>query len=364
MTPNSMSIGTNTESFPLSDEKGIQTSNSAFDASNLSFRMDKGILAVENFPSPITEHRAQAHVSQPQLLPDMASLQQQRYFSSFSPPFPPTSSSSLSSFGSSCPSLLQTYVPGALSPTSSSDICRDSHMFFTPPSSDQQKAVTLILPSSNPSFHMTEPNALTLPLAHHVSQKTRQKQMQKDARNLPPLSSVQLDGNDMINIVVQLCDDPDSFGNNRRIWCVERESGNVFNTRLWNDGYTYWQEGSSWVFIARHRVIPWETLEPFTVKTGRETQPLRIYRMHFNPAYLRIIGTEVFSNIRAAFHTYRLLVKQGSQSPHESCCSHLDVVATVEGRHLWFLAPILQQLLTHVGPVVVENRETTRRTHN
>ncbi|KAH0591479.1 hypothetical protein H2248_001546 [Termitomyces sp. 'cryptogamus'] len=119
----------------------------------------------------------------------MASLQQQRYFSSFPPPFPPTSSSSLSSFGSSCPSLLQTYVPGALSPTSSSDICRDSHMFFTPPSSDQQKAVTLILPSSNPSFHMTEPNALTLPLAHHVSQKTRQKQMQKDARNLPPLSA-------------------------------------------------------------------------------------------------------------------------------------------------------------------------------
>ncbi|KAG5717979.1 hypothetical protein E4T56_gene1725 [Termitomyces sp. T112] len=279
MTSNSMSIGTNTEPFPLSDEKGVQTSNSAIDASNLSSRTDEGILPVEDFPSRMTE-RAQAHVSQPQPLPDVAGLQQQRYFLSFPPSFPSPSSSSLSSF-SSCPSLLQTYVPGASSSASSSDICRDPDMLFTPPSSDQQKAVTSVFPSSNASFHMTEPNALTLPLAHQVSRKKRQKQMQKDARNLPPLSSAQLDDNNMINIVVQLFDDPDSLANSTLIWYVKRESGNILHTQLWNDGYTYWQEGGSWVFIGEHRVLPWEILEPFTAENGREAQPLRIYRRPF-----------------------------------------------------------------------------------
>ncbi|KAH0591462.1 hypothetical protein H2248_001535 [Termitomyces sp. 'cryptogamus'] len=105
MTSNFMSIGTNTEPFPLSDEKGVQTSKSAIDAPSISSRTDEDIRAVEDFPYPIPEHHTQAQASQPQPPPDVADLQQQRYFSPFSPPFPSPSSSSLSSFGSSCPLL-------------------------------------------------------------------------------------------------------------------------------------------------------------------------------------------------------------------------------------------------------------------
>ncbi|KAH0591498.1 hypothetical protein H2248_001563 [Termitomyces sp. 'cryptogamus'] len=218
MTSNFMSIGTNTEPFPLSDEKGVQTSKSAIDAPSISSRTDENIRAVEDFPYPIPEHRTQAQASQPQPPPDVADLQQQRYFSSFSPPFPSPSSSSLSSSGSSCP-------------------CRDSHILFPPNSFDQRKAVPGLFPSSNGSCQMTGP--LTLPLAPPLSQKKRQRQMQENARTLLPLSFVQPVSDNMIDLSVHLFEDPDSPSHSTRIWVVQRDSENTFSVELWNDGYTF-----------------------------------------------------------------------------------------------------------------------------
>ncbi|KAH0591463.1 hypothetical protein H2248_001536 [Termitomyces sp. 'cryptogamus'] len=121
---------------------------------------------------------------------------------------------------------------------------------------------------------MTGP--LTLPLAPPVSQKKRQRQMQENARTLLPLSSVQPVSGNMIRLSVHLFEDPDPPSHST--WVVQRDSENTFTVELWNDGYTFWQEDGSWVFIGKQRVLTWETLEPFTAGHGREAKPLRIYR--------------------------------------------------------------------------------------
>lgn len=106
-------------------------------------------------------------------------------------------------------------------------------------------------------------------------------------------------------------------------------------------------------------------LESFTVRKGRETKPLFLYRMQSRLAQNRTIDEIWICLFRSPRRSYGLLPRNRYRAPTIPRISDSFHVATMENRFCWLFSCVLQQFSTDVSAMVDEGRvEASWRTND